>query len=115
MNNLKYQTWLQEKLGTLTRLKQRRKRLSRHEKQYVQGIQKRIASLFNDPAISSEDMEKYKEIVSAHGFLVEQAVGKKPIYYGEVVPQIRFLDEGIIGVIWTGKFRLNARTTKASA
>lgn len=105
---LKYQRWLCEKLNTLANLQHRRKSLSRHERRYIRNVQWRIKTLFEDQTISPEEIETYKKIVSEHGFLFEQVIGKMPIYYGEIIPQIRVFDEETIGVVWLGKFKLKA-------
>jgi hypothetical protein len=108
MSELKYQNWLCGKLKSLANLEHRRKPLSRHEQRHTRGIQKRIASLFEDPAISPADIERYKQIIKDYGFTIEQVTGKQPIFYGKITPQIRFLDEESIGVVWLGKFKLKA-------
>ena len=108
MAELRYHAWLKERLNTLTRLKERQKPLSRHEKQYVRGVQKRIKSLFDDSTISHEDVAKYTKIVEGCGFTLKQVTGDQPIFYGEITPKIKFLDEGVVGVVWSGKHTLKA-------
>ena len=108
MSKLKYHKWLCEKLNTLANLQRRQKALSKHERQYIRNVQYRISTLFNDSAISSADIPKYQNIVESYGFTIEQVKGKQPIFYGKITPQVRFIDEGEVAVVWLGKYKLKA-------